>query len=136
MPLPDEYIIEEVVRNIDDVIVYRADHPIHGMVNVYLPDDTLPQEVLKKARQRLYKKGLKMRELALMNLPFIAKALEVSQNPNEPYIVTQYTEHDLEWLISNGVTLKPKRMFVILSQNKRSSEIKFSRSHADKQFKS
>ena len=116
MPLPNEYVIEEVIKNIDDVVVYRADHPIHGLVNVYLPDGTLPAELLKKSGQRLYQKGLKMRELSVMNIPFITKALEVSQNPNEPYIVTRYTEHDLEWLISNGITLKPKRMFAILSQ--------------------
>jgi serine/threonine protein kinase len=116
MSLPNEYVIEEVVRNIDDIAVYRADHPIHGLVNIYLPDGTLPPEILKKTGQRLFQKGLKMRELSIMNLPLIAKALEVSQNPNEPYIVTQYIEHDLEWLISNGVILKPKRMFTILSQ--------------------
>jgi len=116
MSLPNEYVIEEVVKNIDDVVVYRADHPIHGLVNVYLPDRNLPTELLKKSGQRLYQKGLKMRELSVMNIPLVTKALEVSQNPNEPYIVTRYTEHDLEWLISNGVILKPKRMFAILSQ--------------------
>ena len=30
MSLPNEYVIEEIVKNIDDVVVYRADHPIHG----------------------------------------------------------------------------------------------------------
>jgi len=116
MSLPNDYVIEEVVKNIDDIAVYRADHPIHGLVNIYLPDGNLLPEILKKTRQRLYQKGLKMRELSIMNIPFISKTLEVSQNPNEPYIVTQYIEHDLEWFISNGVTLKPKRMFTILSQ--------------------
>ncbi len=116
MSLPNEYVIEEVVKNMDDVVIYRADHPIHGLVNVYLPDSTLPTELLKKCGQRLYQKGLKMRELSVLNIPLITKALEVSQNPNEPYIVTRHTEHDLEWLISNGVILKPKRMFAILSQ--------------------
>lgn len=116
MPLPNEYVIEKVIKNIDDVVVYRADHTIHGLVNVYMPDETLPESLLKKTRQRLYQKSLKMRELSVTDIPFITKALEVSQNPNEPYIVTQYIEHDLEWLMSNGVTLKPKRMFVILSQ--------------------
>lgn len=116
MSLPSEYVIEDVVRSIDDVIVYRADHPIHGTVNVYQPDNTLPSELARAVKKRLYQKGLQMRNLSLLNVPFTAKALEVSQNPNEPYVVTKYVKYDLEELISNGVTIKPKRMFTILSQ--------------------
>ena len=116
MSLTSECLIGEAIRSIDDVIVYRADHPIHGIVNVYLPDDALPPELAKSVKRRLYQNGLRMRSLSLLNLPLVTRALEVSQNPNEPYIVTKYLKHDLEELISNGVTIKPRRMFVILSQ--------------------
>ncbi|MHC4455545.1 MAG: hypothetical protein ACYS0I_00400 [Planctomycetota bacterium] len=116
MPLPSEYVIEDAVRSIGDVIVYRANHTIHGTVNVYLPDDNLPPELARIARKRLYQNGLQMRNISLLNIPCATKALEVSQNPNEPYIVTKYAEHDLENFISNGVIIKPKRMFKILSQ--------------------
>ncbi|MHC4622555.1 MAG: hypothetical protein ACYS4W_01495 [Planctomycetota bacterium] len=116
MPLPSEYVIEDAVRSIDDVIVYRANHPIHGVVNVYLPDRTLPPGLSRAVKKRLYQNGLKMRNLSLLNVPRVTKALEVSQNPNEPYIVTKHRKYDLDDLISNGVTLKPKRMFSILSQ--------------------
>jgi hypothetical protein len=57
-----------------------------------------------------------MRDMSLINLRFVTKTLEVSQNPNEPYVVTKYAKYDLEELINNGVTLKPKRVFLILSQ--------------------
>lgn len=116
MPLPSEYVIEDALRSIDDVIVYRADHPIHSTVNVYLPDKTLPPGLARVVKTRLYQNGLQMRNLSLLNVPLVTKALEVSQNPNDPYIVTKYTEHDLEELISNGVTIRPKRMFEILGQ--------------------
>jgi hypothetical protein len=116
MSLPAEYVIEDAVRTTDDLIVYRASHPIHGTVNVYLPDDSLPSELVRAAKRRLYQDGLRMRNLSLLNVPLTAKALEVSQNPNEPYIVTQCAEHDLEEFISNGLTARPKRMFTILSQ--------------------
>ena len=116
MALPSEYVVEDAVRSIDDVIVYRANHPIHGTVNVYLPDDTLPLEFAATVRKHLYQNGLQMRNVSLLNVPFATKALEVSQNPNEPYIVTKYSKHDLEDFISNGLTIKPRRMFVILSQ--------------------
>ena len=116
MPVPSEYVIEEAVRSIDDIIVYRAEHPIHGTVDIYLPDDTLTQDAVAAARQRLFHNGLQMRNISMLDIPFITKALEVSQNPNEPYIVTKYAKHDLEELISNGVVIRPKRMFVILRQ--------------------
>jgi hypothetical protein len=116
MSLPSEYVIEDAVRSIDDVIVYRANHPIHGKVNVYQPDGALPPDLARVVKKHLYQKGLQMRNLSLLNVPFTAKALEVSQNPNEPYVVTKYVKYSLEELISNGVTIKPKRMFAILSQ--------------------
>lgn len=116
MSLLNEYVVADAVRSIDDVIVYRAEHPIHGRVNIYLPDETLPPQVAIDARRRLYKSGRQMRNISLLNIPFIIKSLEVSQNPNEPYIVTKHTDHDLEDLVSNGVTLTPKRIFTILSQ--------------------
>jgi serine/threonine protein kinase len=116
MSLPSEYVIEDAVRSIEDIIVYRANHPIHDTVSIYLPDDTLPSELANVARKRLYQNGLQMRNLSLSDVPFVTKALEVSQNPNEPYIVTKYAEYDLEGFISNGVIIKPKRMFTIFSQ--------------------
>ena len=116
MSLTSECLIGEAIRSVDDVIVYRAEHPIHGIVNVYLPDDALPPELAKSVKRRLYQNGLRMRSLSLLNLPLVTRALEVSQNPNEPYIVTKCLKHNLEELISNGVTIKPRRMFVILSQ--------------------
>lgn len=116
MSLPSEYVIEDAVGSIDDVIVYRANHPIHGTVNVYLPDNTLSPTLAGDVGKRLYQNGLQMRNISLLDVPLVVKALEVSQNPNEPYIVTEYSEHDLEEFISNGVITKPKRMFTILSQ--------------------
>jgi hypothetical protein len=116
MSLPSEYSIEDAFRSIDDVVVYRANHPIHGTVNVYMPDNTLPPKLAEVAKKHLYQNGIRMRNVSLLNVPFATKALEVSQNPNEPYIVTKYTKHDLDDLISNGVIVKPKRMFIILSQ--------------------
>ncbi|MHC4259192.1 MAG: hypothetical protein ACYSTF_02090 [Planctomycetota bacterium] len=116
MPVPSEYVIEEAVRSIDDIIVYRAEHPIHGMVDIYLPDDTLAPDAVAAARKRLFHNGLQMRNVSMLDIPFVTKALEVSQNPNEPYIVTKYAKHDLEELIDNGVVIRPKRMFVVLGQ--------------------
>ena len=116
MSLPAEYIMEDAVRSIDEVIVYRADHPIHGKVNIYLPDQALSAGLSGEVKKRLYQSGLQMRDISLLNVGLLTKALEVSQNPNEPYIVTKYSNHDIEELISNGVTLNPKRIFTILSQ--------------------
>ena len=116
MSLPAEYVIEDAVRSIDEVIVYRANHPIHGTVNVYLPDRALPAGLSGKVKNRLYQSGLQMRDISLLNVGLLTKSLEVSQNPNEPYIVTKYSKHDIDELISNGVTLNPKRIFTILSQ--------------------
>ncbi len=116
MSLPIEFVIEDAVKSTGDVIVYRAEHPIHETVNVYRLDDNLPSNLAREAKKRLYQSGLRMRDMSILNLRFVTKALEVSQNPNEPYVVTKYTKYDLEELINNGVTLKPKRTFVILSQ--------------------
>ena len=116
MSLPIEFLIENAVGSIGDLIIYRAEHPIHGTVSVYQLDDNLPSGLVDQAKKRLYQTGLQMRDMSLQNLRFVTKALEVSQNPNEPYIVTEYTKYDLEELINNGVTLKPKRVFLIFSQ--------------------
>jgi len=116
MSLPIEFLIENAVGSIGDVIVYRAEHPIHGTVSVYQLDDNLPSGLVNEAKRRLYQTGLQMRDMSVQNLRFVTKALEVSQNPNEPYVVTEYRKYDLEELINNGVTLKPKRVFLILSQ--------------------
>ena len=116
MSLPNEYVIENAIGSIGDIIIYRAEHPIHGTVSVYQLDDNLPAGLVEEAKKRLYQSGLRMRDMSLINLRFVTKALEVSQNPNEPYVVTKYAKYDLEELINNGVTLKPKRVFLILSQ--------------------
>jgi hypothetical protein len=116
MSLPIEFLIENAVGSIGDLIVYRAEHPIHGTVSVYQLDDNLPSGLVEEAKKRLYQTGLQMRDMSLQNLRYVTKALEVSQNPNEPYVVTEYTKYELEELINNGITLKPKRVFLILSQ--------------------
>jgi len=116
MSLPIEFLIENAIGSIGDVIVYRAEHPIHGTVSVYRLDDNLPSDLVNEAKKRLYQIGLQVRDMSLQNLQFVTKALEVSQNPNEPYVVTEYRKYDIEELINNGVTLKPKRVFLILSQ--------------------
>ena len=116
MSLPSDFVIEDAVGSIGDLIIYRADHPIHGKVSVYLPDENLPPKLAGTVRSRLYQSGLRMRQISLLNLRFVAKALEVSQNPNEPYVITQHAKYSLEELIGNGVTIKTKRMFVVLAQ--------------------
>jgi hypothetical protein len=116
MSLPVEFLIENAVGSVGDLIIYRAEHPIHGTVNVYQLDKNLPSDLVEGAKRRLYQTGLRMRDMSLQNPRFVTKALEVSQNPNEPYVVTEYAKYDLEELINNGVTLKPKRVFLILSQ--------------------
>lgn len=116
MSLPSEFVIENAIGSTGDIIIYRAEHPIHGTVSVYQLDDNLPAGLVEGAKKRLYQSGLRMRDMSLLNLRFVAKALEVSQNPNEPYVVTKYAKYDLEELINNGITLKPKRVFLILSQ--------------------
>jgi len=116
MSLPIEFLIENAVGSIGDIIVYRAEHPIHGTVSVYQLDDNLPPDLVNEAKKRLYQTGLQVRDISLQNLRFVTKALEVSQNPNEPYVVTEYRKYDIEELINNGVALKPKRVFLILSQ--------------------
>lgn len=116
MSLPSEYVIGDALRSIDDMIVYRAEHPIHGMVSVYLPDDNLPWELSEQAKKRLYQNGRHLRNMSLLDMPFVTKALEISQNPKEPYIVTKHEEHNLEEFISNGIVIQTKRMFSILLQ--------------------
>lgn len=116
MSLPSEYVIENAIGSIGDIIIYRAAHPIHGTVSVYQLDDNMPVGFVGEAKKRLYQSGLRMRDISLLNLSFVTKSLEVSQNPNEPYVVTKYAKYDIEELINNGVTLKPQRVFLIFSQ--------------------
>lgn len=116
MSLPSELVVKNVVSSVGDIVIYQGEHPIHGTVSVYRPDTNLPPDVAREVRARLYKQGLRMREISLSSPRIVSKALEVSQNPKEPYIVTEYANHDLEELISNGITMRPKRMFTILSQ--------------------
>lgn len=116
MSLPSEYILGDVLRSMNDIIVYRAEHPIHGTVDVYLPDSNLPWELSGQVKKHLYQNGRHMRNMSLLNMPYVTKALEVSQNPKEPYIVTKHQEHDLEEFISNGVLIPTKRMFSMLLQ--------------------
>ncbi|MHC4214980.1 MAG: hypothetical protein ACYSWP_16600 [Planctomycetota bacterium] len=116
MALPSEYTIEDAIKPIGNVVAHRANHPIHGKVNIYLPDYTLSRKLATAAAEKLYRDGLRLRELSIQNVPLIEKTLEVSQNPNEPYIVTASIEHDLEEYISNGLTIKAKNIFRILRQ--------------------
>ena len=62
------------------MIVYRAEHPIHGTVNVYLVDNNLPWELSGQAKKRLYQNGRHMRNMSLLNIPYIVKALETLQS--------------------------------------------------------
>ncbi len=117
MPLPSEYVIEDAVRSIDEVIVYRGEHPIHGQVDIYLSDEALPATIAAAVRKRLYQNGRRMRNISLMDIRFVAKSLEVSQNPQEPYIVTKRAEHDIAEFIGNGLVVKPARCFTIISQS-------------------
>jgi len=116
MAIPNEYTIEGVVRKINNMVVYRADHPIHGTVIIYMPDDAIPPEAFAIVKRDLYKSGVQMRCISQLCLPFVSKTLEVSQNPNEPYIITEYSKYDLEKLINEGVKLKPKRIYQIFLQ--------------------
>jgi serine/threonine protein kinase len=116
MAIPDEYTFEEVIHKVDNLVVYRANHPIHGKVLIYMPDDTLSPETAVTVKRRLYQNGIQMRSFSELQLPFVTRALEVSQNPSEPYIIAEYTKYNLEELISGGARIKPKRIFKILSQ--------------------
>ncbi len=116
MAIPNEYTIEEVVRKMDNMMVCRANHPIHGTVIIYMPDDTLPPETAVTIKRHLYQSGIQMRSISQLYLPFVTKTLEVSQNPNEPYIITEHSKYDLEKLINEEVRLKPKRIYQMFSQ--------------------
>ncbi len=116
MAIPDEYKIEEVVRKTDNMMVCRANHPIHGTVIIYMPDDALPSETAVTVKRYLYQSGIQMRSISQLYLPFVTVTLEVSQNPNEPYIITKYSKYDLEKLINEEVRLKPKRIYQMFSQ--------------------
>ncbi|MHC4158557.1 MAG: hypothetical protein ACYSSO_05700 [Planctomycetota bacterium] len=116
MAIPDEYKIEEVVRKKDNMMVCRANHPIHGTVIIYMPDDTLPSETATTIKRHLYQSGIQMRSISQLYLPLVTRTLEVSQNPNEPYIITEYSKYDLEKLINDDIRLKPKRIYQIFSK--------------------
>jgi len=116
MAVPDEYKFEEIIRKSDYLVIHRANHPIHGKVTIYMPDDTVPSDIAVTVKRYLYQNGIRMRSISQLQIPFITRTLEVSQNPNEPYIVTDYKKHDLQELINNRTTLKSKRVFQILAQ--------------------
>jgi len=116
MAIPDEYKIEEVVRKTENMMACRADHPIHGTVIIYMPDDALPSEAAATVKRHLYQSGIQMRSISQLYLPFVTRTLEVSQNPNEPYIITEYSKYNLEKLINEDVRLKPKRIYQIFSK--------------------
>jgi hypothetical protein len=116
MAIPNNYRIEEVICKTDNLIVCRADHPIHGTVTIYMPDDSLPPEATAMTKRDLYQSGIQMRSISQLCLPFVTRTLEVSQNPNEPYIVTDYSKYDLQKLITENVKLKPKRVYQMFSQ--------------------
>jgi serine/threonine protein kinase len=116
MAIPDEYKIEEVVRKTENMMVCRADHPIHGTVIIYMPDDVLPSEAAATVKRHLYQSGIQMRSISQLYLPFVTRTLEVSQNPNEPYIITEYSKYNLEKWINEGVRLKSKRIYQIFSK--------------------
>jgi len=116
MAIPGEYKIEGLVHKADNITVHQAYHPIHGTVAIYTVDDTLPAKRAIPVKNRLYQWGLQMRNISQLNLPFVTKSLEVSQNPNEPYIITEYTKHNLQELVDDGIKLEPKRIYQIFSQ--------------------
>jgi len=116
MAIPNEYTMEEVVRKTDNMVVRKANHPIHGAVIIYMPDDALPSEAAAAVKRHLYQSGIQMRSISQLYLPFVTRVLEVSQNPNEPYIITGYSKYDLEKLINEDVRLKPKRIYQIFSK--------------------
>ena len=116
MAVPDEYKFEEIIRKADNLVIHRASHPIHVEVTVYMPDDTMPSEIAVTVKRHLYQDGIRMRNISQLQLPLITRTLEVSQNPDEPYIITEYKKYNLEELINSRTTLKPKRVFQILSQ--------------------
>ena len=116
MAIPNEYTIEKLLDKTEKITVYRAYHPIHGTVAVYTPNDALPPEAANTVRKTLYQRGIQMRSISQLNLPFVTRALEVSQNPNEPYIITEYVKYNLQNAINDCVKLKPKRVYQIFSQ--------------------
>ena len=116
MAVPNEYKFEEIIRKADNLVIHQANHPIHGKVTIYMPDDSAPADIAVTVKRHLYQNGIRTRNISQLQTPFITRILEVSQNPNEPYIVTDYKKYDLEGLINNRTILKPKRIFQILSQ--------------------
>ncbi len=116
MAIPEEYKLLEVVSKSGNISTCKASHPIHGTVAIYRPEEDISNEDSVRAKRFLYRCSTQIRSISLLNLPFVIDALEVSQNPNDPYIVTRFIKHDLEELANDGITLKPKRTFQIISQ--------------------
>jgi serine/threonine protein kinase len=116
MAIPHEYTIGKLLDKTGNITVYQACHPIHGTVVVYIPNDALPPETATAVKKTLYHSGIQMRNISQLDLPFVTRALEVSQNPNEPYIITEYVKYNLQNAINDCVKLKPKRAYRILSQ--------------------
>lgn len=116
MAIPEEYVFEEITYKFDNLVIHRASHPIHGKVYIYMPDDNLPPETAVKVKRHLFQNGIRMRTISQLQLPFVTRTLEVSQNPNEPYIITEHTKYNLQALINEGTKVKCKRVFVIFSQ--------------------
>ena len=116
MSIPDEYTLEGLRYSAYDLAVYRAWHPIHREVSIHVPADNLSKDQSDVVKRRLYQDGIQMRSLSQLDLPSVTAALEVSQNPNEPYIVTQHADHYLQELLDDRSRLKPKRVYEILSQ--------------------
>ena len=116
MILPDEYKLGDNVKESGNLQIYRATHPIHNQVRVYLPKSDLPNETRDIIYRELYSTGLLLQEVTLMNIPYVAKTLDISRNPEKPYIVTEDLEYDLQDAIDNRIGFKPTRVFSILSQ--------------------
>jgi hypothetical protein len=106
MALPANYTVEAAVGNLGKIAIYRASHPIHGTVAVYKPAEQLRHEQLTQVRQLLYQHSLWLRDISERDISGIAKALEVSQNPDDPYIVTAWWENDLATFLDTAPKLK------------------------------
>lgn len=115
MAIPQEYKLEDTVLNADNIVVRSATHPIHGKVLVYTPADSLPPDVEVSVKRTLYQNGVQMQNASQQQNPFLTRALEVSNNPNEPYIITEYTRYTLADLIDRGTKNKPKKAFQLCS---------------------
>jgi len=108
MAIPNEYTIQKLLDKREEIDVYKAHHPIHGIVTAYTISKTSSSKMADTMGRHLYQSGIQMRSISQLNLPFVARALEVSQNPNEPYIITEHTTYNLQHVINDHLILKPK----------------------------